>query len=84
MSDSSPARYGRTTVLVVTAPYAGVSTAAHYKTTTTSRAGTADDQGRAGIEYSIGGATAGYLVVVDVTVTLDGTTTRCPTSFTPR
>lgn len=83
MSDSAPARYGRTTVRVVTAAAARVTTVARYRTTATTLAVTADGQGRAGLEYSIGGASAGYRVVVDVTATYGGATARCQTSFTP-
>lgn len=83
MTDARPARYGRTTVVVATSAGATVTTTARYKTTSTSHSATADASGTARLEYSIGGATAGFRVVVDVAVSLAGASGHCQTAFTP-
>ena len=83
MSDSTPAQYSNVYVRVRTASYAAVKTVAHYKTTNTVRKGKANGQGRASIKYYISGATPGYRVKVDVTVTKNGRSNHCTTSFTP-
>jgi hypothetical protein len=83
MSSGSPAQYTHDDVNVTTAPGAPVSATAHYKTTDTTHSGTADSGGKAVIDYYISGATIGYKVVVDVTVSLNSQTADCSTSFTP-
>lgn len=84
MSNSSPRQYSTTDVIVHTAPGAGVDTVAHYKTKDTQHSSSADSSGVAEIPYYISGATVGYTVEVDVTVTAAGATTNCSTSFTPQ
>ena len=81
MSDGTPQQYSNTNVRVTTASYARVKTVAHYKTTNTAHSGKANSQGRATIGYYISGATPGYRVHVDVTVTKNGRTGHCATSF---
>ena len=68
---------------VRTAAGAGITTVAHYKTTDTRKSATASSQGKATVAYYISGATKGYRVVVNVTVTGGRATARCSTSFTP-
>lgn len=83
MSDATPKQYSDVHVRVKTASYARVRTVAHYKTTDTVKRGTAGSTGLARIKYYISGASAGYRVRVDVTVTKNGRTGRCSTSFVP-
>ena len=84
MSNSTPSDYSTDYVQVQTAAGATVSATAHYKSTDTTHSGTADGSGRASIAFNIGGATKGYTVQVDVTVSGSGTTGSCSTSFTPQ
>lgn len=84
MSDATPARYSNTYVLVHTAAAASVRTSAHYKTTTTTKTGTADRSGNAQLGYDISRATKGYRVVVTVTVRKGSRQAGCATSFVPR
>ena len=83
MSDSTPKQYSNVTVRVRTAAYAKVRTVAHYKTTNTTKPRTANSAGRANVGYYISGATPGYRVRVNVTVTKNGRTRTCATSFVP-
>lgn len=83
MSDSTPKQYSNVYVRVRTAAYAKVRTVARYKTTNTVKRGTANSAGRANIRYYISGATPGYRVRVNVTVTKNGRTSTCTTSFVP-
>ena len=83
MSNTRPADYTTDYLQVTTAPYAAVAAVAHYRTTDTGKNGQADGNGNAAIGYYISGATAGYTVHVDVTVTSHGQTASCSTSFTP-
>jgi hypothetical protein len=83
MSDASPARYSSTYVNVHTSPGAAVTTTAHYKTKDTTHTGTADASGNASIAYTLASATLGFQVIVDVSVSLNGATESCSTSFTP-
>jgi len=83
MSNSTPSDYSTTDVLVATAPDAGVTTTAHYKTTDTTHTAVADSTGHADIPYRISRATPGYTVTVDVAVTSGARTGSCSTSFTP-
>ena len=83
MSDSTPRQYSYVGVRVRTASYAGVHTVAHYKTTSTPHSGHANRQGQANISYYISGATPGYRVRVDVSVSKGGRTGHCSTSFVP-
>jgi hypothetical protein len=84
MSNPTPLD-GSDTDVIVQARVAGaaVTATAHYRTTTTTRAGRADGQGRATIVFHIGGATPGRPVPVSVTVAAGGTTRSCSTVFTP-
>ncbi|WP_203336064.1 hypothetical protein [Nocardioides limicola] len=84
VSDSNPKRYSNVYVRVKTAPAATVRTVAHYKTTKTIKRGKANSVGRATLKYYISGATPGYRVKVSVTVTKNGRSRTCATSFTPR
>jgi hypothetical protein len=84
MSNPNPAQYSTTDVIVQTAPGAGVTATAHYKTTNTTHTGSAASNGIATIAFSISRATLGYAVEVDVTVTRNATARSCSTSFTPR
>ncbi len=49
-------------VNVHTAPFAGLTTVAHYRTTSTTHHGTAGRKGNVSISYYISGATPGYRV----------------------
>lgn len=84
MSNARPKDYTTTYVDVSTAARAHVKTVAHYKTTNTTHRGTANSKGKADIPYYISGATPGYTVKVDVTVTLGKKSGSCSTSFTPK
>ena len=84
MSNPTPSDNSTDDVNVQTAAGAAVSATAHYKTTVTTHTGTADSSGKASIAFNIGGATKGYPVQVDVTVSEGGTTASCSTSFTPQ
>lgn len=81
MSDSSPADYSTTDVMVQTNGTT-VSATAHYKTTDTTHSVSASG-GSADIPFHISDATPGYTVQVDVTVSSGGATGSCGTSFTP-
>lgn len=83
MSDSTPKQYSNVDVRVRTSANAKVRTVARYKTTNTVKRGTANSSGRANIRYYISGASAGYRVRVDVTVTKSGRSRTCSTSFVP-
>ena len=83
VSDATPKQYTDVYVNVKTAPRANVRTVAHYKTTDTVKRRTANAKGRASIKYYISGATAGYRVQVDVTVSKNGKSRSCSTSFRP-
>jgi hypothetical protein len=83
MSDSTPAQHTTVDVDVSTSPTAAASATAHYRTTNTTHNGTADSSGDAAIPFNISDATIGFQVNVDVTVTLNGQSASCSTSFTP-
>jgi len=83
MSNSHPADFTTTTVLVTTASHAQVTTVAHYKTVNRQHRRRANGHGRASIPYHISGATPGFRVRVDVTVKWPHRTGSCQTSFTP-
>jgi hypothetical protein len=83
MTSNHPADYTSTGVKVRTAAFADIETAAHYKTVTHRKYGTANGAGQRTIWYYISGATPGYRVVVDVYVSRDGRKGSCSTSFTP-
>lgn len=83
ISDATPQQYSDVYVYVRTAPKAKVRTVAHYKTTNTAHSRTADTAGRATIDYYISGSTPGYRVRIDVTVTKNGKSRTCSTSFRP-
>jgi hypothetical protein len=85
MSNPHPAEYSTTDVIVRTrVAGSSVTATAHYKTTDTSHTGTAASNGVADIPFRISRATIGYTVQVDVTVTGQGTSKSCSTSFTPQ
>ena len=83
MSNSRPKDYTTTYVNVGTVRYAAITTVAHYKTVNREHAGKANAEGNAKIGYYISGATPGYRVNVDVTVTSGRSRGTCSTSFTP-
>jgi hypothetical protein len=83
MSNSRPADFTATYVRVQTVKFAHVRTVAHYKTTNTTKYGTANSVGRASIRYWISGATPGFKVKVSVTVHSGSRTGSCSTSFIP-
>jgi hypothetical protein len=83
MSNTHPADYTTTDVLVTTASHAGVTTIAHYRTVNRKHRRTASAKGRARVPYYISGATPGYKVVVDVSVSKGSRKGSCKTSFTP-
>jgi hypothetical protein len=83
MSNRHPADFTTTTVRVRSVAKAKVTTTAHYRTTDTTHHGRTNRHGRAGIPYDISGATAGFRVVVDVTVKWPHRSGRCRTAFTP-
>lgn len=56
----------------------------HYKSTTQSCSGTTDNDGTAVCERSIGGASSGYYVRLDVSITHAGRTYSTSTGFTPK
>jgi hypothetical protein len=91
MTVTNPARRSDTTLcvqLIVGGKIVAGATAsgvAHYKTTNTALGPVATGgDGVAAITFSIGGATPGYTVAVDVTVTANGQTYHAQTSFTPQ
>ena len=84
MSNSRPKDYTTTDVHVHSASRARVTTVAHYRTTSTKHHASAGRKGNATIAYYISGATPGYRVVVDVSVSRHGRRGSCSTSFTPR
>jgi hypothetical protein len=83
MSDATPGQYSNVYVRVKTAPRASVKTTAHYRTTNTTYRRKADNRGKASVRYYTSSATAGYRVEVDVTVSKNGRTKHCSTSFRP-
>lgn len=83
MSNDHPADYSTTDVRVHTAGFAGVTTVAHYKTTSHKKTGTAGSRGNASIGYYISGATPGYRVAVSVRVVRGDRSGSCSTWFTP-
>lgn len=84
MSDSTPAQYSYDRVIVKTGqPGASVHTVAHYKTTTTAHSGRSGSNAIASISYYISGASPGFRVSVSVTVSKNGHSRSCGTSFTP-
>jgi UDP-N-acetylenolpyruvoylglucosamine reductase len=84
MSNPQPADNTETDVIVRTGVAgAEVTTTAHYKTTDTTHQAAAVSNGEADIAYRISTAKPGYTVIVDVTVTANGTSRSCATSFTP-
>jgi hypothetical protein len=84
MSNPNPADYTTTDVIVRTGVSGATVTAtAHYKTKDTTHSGIAASNGVADIAFNISGATPGYTVTVDVTVTAQGASKYCSTAFTP-
>jgi hypothetical protein len=83
VSSRSPADYTTVDIGVQTAAGAPVTAVAHYKTTDHPKTAVADGTGHATIAYYISGATPGYTVTVDVTVSPGARTAHCSTSFTP-
>jgi hypothetical protein len=84
VSKSRPADYTTTDVKVRAAADVEVFTVAHYKTVNRAYYRVASPAGRATIPYYVSGATAGYRVVVDVTVVRGHQANSCSTSFTPK
>lgn len=90
VSNGTPARYSNVTVygrlLVAASPVSGapMHTVWHYKTTTPTEDCTTGANGIGYCTRNIGGATAGYRVTVNVTITHMGSSYATSTSFTPR
>jgi len=84
VNNAHPADYTTVRVRVRTAAKAAVTAVAHYKTVNHKETGAAGRRGRLTIPYYISGATPGYTVQVDVTVTAGSRTGNCSTSFTPQ
>lgn len=84
MTSSRPHDYTSTGVKVRTAAFARIKTVAHYRTVTHPKYRTASSRGRRTVWYYISGATPGYRVVVDVSVSRHGRRGSCSTFFTPR
>ena len=61
-----------------------VTTAAKYKTTTTTKRARATAKGQAFVPYKIGGATKNFRVYVNVTAQQGNQKYACRTSFVPR
>jgi hypothetical protein len=81
MSNDTPGRGGSDTLNVASnVPNTTITMTAHYKTTNSTYTGTTDGGGSGSITFGIGHPTAGYRVVVDVTVG----SAHCQTSFTPQ
>lgn len=91
VSDPSPEQYDTVYVYVAVTdqlgrPVEGASgsATAHYKSTdTTNSFSTSDSNGDMATSFSIGRATLGYEVVVDVSISYDGLSASGETSFTP-
>jgi hypothetical protein len=83
VSSRSPADYTTVDIDVQTAAAASVTTVAHYKTTDHQKTAIANGAGRVTVAYYISGATPGFTVTVDVTVSSGSHTANCSTSFTP-
>jgi hypothetical protein len=91
MTVTDPPRFSMTTLCVrlilngQVIPGATVSGVAHYKTTNTNLGpATSGADGVGHITFSIGGAAAGYTVVVDAKAVFGGQTYTAQTSFTPQ
>lgn len=84
MSNTAPSDNSTDYVYVRTSAGVNVSATAHYKSTNTTHTGTANSSGTASIAFDIGGATKGYTVQVDVTVSSGGASGSCSTAFTPQ
>ena len=83
VSNSTPKDYSRVFVYVHSAPYTGLITIAHYKTTNTVRTGATNSTGNGSTYYDISRATPGYRVVVSVAAVHGSQRASCSTSFTP-
>jgi len=90
VSNGAPARYSNVTVygrlMVASAPVTGapVHTVWHYKTTTATEDCTTGADGIGRCMRSIGGATSGYRVNVNVSITYAGSSYTSSTWFTPQ
>lgn len=90
VSNPSPSQYSTESVRVNAAvngqPVQGaqVKITAHYKSTDSTYTGTTGTSGTASIPFSIGRASIGYTVKVDVVVTYHGVTKTTSTAFTPK
>jgi hypothetical protein len=83
MTNSHPADYTSTGVMIRTATHAHIKTVAHYKTTSHPKYATANSQGHRTVWYYISGATPGFQVIVDVYVSRGSRSGSCQTSFVP-
>jgi hypothetical protein len=83
ISKAHPTQYSTVFVTVRTRGRAGVTTTAHYRTSSTTRSVTASSSGVGTISYRISRVTIGYRVVVSVAVRLGNSRGTCSTSFTP-
>jgi len=81
MANPTPGDGGSETVSVTSnQPNTPIGVMLHYKTTTSSYAGTTDGSGSGSVTFGIGRPTIGYTVQVSITA---GQAT-CTTAFTPQ
>jgi len=81
MANPAPGDGGSETVSVTSnQPNTPIGVMLHYKTTTSSYAGTTDSSGSGSVTFGIGRPTIGYTVQVNITA---GQAT-CTTAFTPQ
>lgn len=84
MTVAHPHHYATTQVVVTKlAKGAKVTTVARYKTTKTTKTGTATSAGKATVTYRVSSATYGRKVPITVTAAKGSTHWSCSTSFTP-
>ncbi len=90
VSDPNPPKYsletvyGQLTVNGLPAVGATMTTTWHYKTTTVGCSDITNSSGQASCSRTIGNATLGYRVVIDVVFSYNGRTYSTSTSFTPQ
>lgn len=83
VDNAHPTDYSTVLVTVKTSSHAHVVATAHYKSTDTTHASTANGSGTAIISYRISRATSGFPVIVNVSVSLGASHGSCKTTFTP-
>jgi hypothetical protein len=85
MKDPNPGT-GGTDRVIVDSHFASVPVVivAHYKSTDSTYTGSIESNKHGEVEFSIGKPTAGYPVMVDVTVRGASADEKCQTAFTPQ